>query len=182
MDKPVIATIGDSTFFHGGIPGLINSLQQNIDLTVIILDNGWTAMTGMQVNPGTALEFQKPNYNRLDLYNVVKGLGVENLFVVDPYDLKSTTEAVEKAIALPGVKVILARRECAIQANRRKVVYNDVKVNADKCIKCKICINTTGCPAISLGEDAIIIDYNQCNGCSICSQVCPKDAIEVEAK
>lgn len=182
METPIIATIGDSTFFHGGIPALINSVQQNVNITVIIMDNGWTAMTGMQVNPGTALEFQKPDFNRLDLVDVVSGLGVENLFVVDPYDLAATTETIQKTLSMPGVKVILTRQECAIQANRRRIVYHDVKINTDKCDRCKVCVNITGCPALSLDDKTAVIDYHQCNGCSICAQVCPKDAIEVEAK
>lgn len=182
IKTPVIATIGDSTFFHGGIPGLINAIQHNVDLTLIIMDNGWTAMTGMQINPGTAGEFQPEGYNTLDIKEVLAGLGVKQLFITDPYQLAETTEAIAQAISLSGVKVILARRECAIQANRRKITYNEVKLN-DNCIKCKICINITGCPAISLADDdSLLIDYQQCNGCGICAQVCPKNAIGLEAK
>lgn len=182
IETPVIATIGDSTFFHGGIPGLINAIQHGINLTAIIMDNGWTAMTGMQVNPGTNEDFQKPGYQNLDLVKVVQGLGVEQLFVVDPYDLEETTKAIQDAMQLPGVKVVLPRRECAIQANRRKIKYSTISVDTEKCNKCKICINTTGCAAISLGEESIIIDPAQCNGCGICAQVCPRSAIVREAK
>ncbi|MEG1501320.1 MAG: thiamine pyrophosphate-dependent enzyme, partial [Clostridiales bacterium] len=181
IETPVIATIGDSTFFHGGIAPLINAVQHNINMTVIIMDNGWTAMTGMQVNPGTAMEFQKENYSRLDLPDVVKGLGIKHLAIVDPYNIEETTNAIVEAMALPGVKVVMPRRECAIQANRRKVVYNKVNVIADKCTKCKVCINVAGCPAISLGEDSIVIDTKQCNGCGICAQFCKQKAIETEA-
>ena len=95
---PVVATIGDSTFFHGGIPGLINALQHNINLTVAVMDNGWTAMTGMQVNPGTGLDFQQSGCQQLDLEKVIRGLGVENLFVVDPYDFAATTAAFQTAM------------------------------------------------------------------------------------
>lgn len=177
IETPVIATIGDSTFFHGGIPGLINALQHQINMTVVILDNGWTAMTGMQVNPGTSPDFQKSGSRQLDLAQIISGLGVEHLSIVDPYDLEMTTTAVQKALALPGVKVILARRECAIQALRRKIKYDKVTVDNEKCNTCKLCINITGCPAIELGDESIVIDYSQCNGCSLCVQVCNRSAI-----
>ena len=178
VDKPIIATLGDSTFFHNGMPGLLNAIHHNIDITVIIMDNGWTAMTGMQVNPNTAPEFQRDGkWHSVDLVNVVKGMGVENLFVVDPFDQEETVKALDKCLSTKGLKVIVARRECAIQSNRRKIKYAKMSVDTDKCINCKICINVTGCPAIIPGEKHIEIDQNACNGCSLCAQTCPKDAI-----
>ncbi|CUH95982.1 hypothetical protein P22_2070 [Propionispora sp. 2/2-37] len=182
VQKPVLATIGDSTFFHAGIPGLINAIQHNVNLTVVVMDNGWTAMTGMQVNPGTIPDYQQASCRQLDLEKVIAGLGVDHLITVDPYDLKATTAAIEKSIALPGVKVVLARRECAIQAARRKVAYEPIEVNIEKCTRCKSCIVITGCPAISLGEHAITIDRAQCNGCGLCMAVCPTAAIVKEGK
>ena len=178
VKTPVIATIGDSTFFHAGIPGLINAIQQNLDLTVIIMDNGWTAMTGMQVNPGTGIDFQKEGSRQIDIYEIVKGLGVDFLKVVDPYDLAATTKTMEDAIQTKGTSVVIARRECAIQANRRKIVYNKVEVVEDACTTCKVCINISGCPAITLHEKSIEIDSTQCNGCGICSQLCKFGAIK----
>ncbi len=177
VDKPIIATIGDSTFFHNGMPGLINAIQHNIDITVIIMDNGWTGMTGMQVNPNTAQEFQRGDWKHIDLVNVVKGMGVDNLFVVDPFDQKEIVATLDKCLSIKGLKVVVSRRECAIQSNRRKIKYAKMSVDADKCINCKICINTTGCPALSLGETHVNIDPNACNGCSLCAQSCPKGAI-----
>jgi len=179
VKTPVIATIGDSTFFHAGIPGLINAVQQCMDMTLVIMDNGWTAMTGMQVNPGTASEFQKDGYRQVDLVNVVKGIGVDFLEVVDPYDLAATTDAMERAIKTKGTSVVVCRRECAIEASARGIKYNKVEVVADACTTCKVCINKTGCPAIELGADSIIIDPAQCNGCGICSQICKFDAIKL---
>lgn len=184
IPSPIIATIGDSTFFHAGIPGLINAIQHNINMTVVILDNGWTAMTGMQVNPGTIQEYQMGEWQQLDLIEVVKGLGVakDNFYVVDPYQYETVAEALQDGLQKPGVKVIISRRECAIQAARRKVKYSPVKVLPDKCIKCKKCINISGCPAIVLGEDSIHIDTSTCNNCGLCSQVCPVGAIEKAAE
>jgi indolepyruvate ferredoxin oxidoreductase alpha subunit len=178
-DKPVIATIGDSTFFHAGIAGLVNAVQHNVSLTVLILDNGWTAMTGMQVNPGTAL--QRDSSRQIDIAKVVEGLGVDTLYITDPYDLKTTEAALNAAIPAAGVKVVLARRECAIQARRRKTGAAPVSLAEGKCTRCKVCINTTGCPAISLGEKTIAIDGNQCNGCGLCVQVCRQDALVKES-
>ncbi len=177
VKTPVIATIGDSTFFHAGIPGLVNVLQHNINITVVIMDNGWTAMTGMQVNPGTIQEYQR-QWHQLDIEKVVKGLGVEQLYVVDSYECNDFADALADALTKDGVKVILARRECAIQAARRKVKYSPITLHTDKCTKCKKCINVTGCPAISLGKDSIEIDKLQCNNCGLCTKVCPFDALE----
>lgn len=179
--NPVIATIGDSTFFHAGIPGLVNALQHGINLTVIVMDNGWTAMTGMQVNAGTAEAYQHDDACRsLDLEKVISGLGVDKLTVVDAYDLAATTKAVQDSLELPGVKVVLTRRECAIQAGRRKVSYGKVTVDAEKCTRCKRCIVMTGCPALSLDKGRVVIDYAQCNGCGICTQVCGFGALVKE--
>ncbi|MFT9055345.1 MAG: thiamine pyrophosphate-dependent enzyme [Ethanoligenens sp.] len=181
--NPVIATIGDSTFFHAGIPGLVNAVQHGVDLTVIVMDNGWTAMTGMQVNAGTADVYQHDEACRsLDLEKVISGLGVDKLTVTDPYDLKAMTQAVEESLKLPGVKVVLTRRECAIQAGRRKVSYGKVTVDAEKCTRCKRCIVMTGCPALSLGEKQVTVDAAQCNGCGICTQVCGFGALVKEEK
>ncbi|MFT9077067.1 thiamine pyrophosphate-dependent enzyme [Ethanoligenens sp.] len=181
--NPVIATIGDSTFFHAGIPGLVNAVQHGVDLTVIVMDNGWTAMTGMQVNAGTADVYQHDEACRsLDLEKVISGLGVDKLTVTDPYDLEAMTQAVEESLKLPGVKVVLTRRECAIQAGRRKVSYGKVTVDAEKCTRCKRCIVMTGCPALSLDEKQVTVDAAQCNGCGICTQVCGFGALVKEEK
>ena len=180
VDKPIFATIGDSTFIHNGMPGLVNAVQHNINVTVIIMDNGWTAMTGMQVNPNTAPAFQREGEVNVDLLNVVKNMGVEHFYVTDPYDLAGMTAVLDECLTIQGLKVVLARRECAIQANRRKVKYAKMHVDETKCINCNVCINTTGCSALLPGEQHVRIDASGCNGCSLCSQVCPKKAIVKE--
>ena len=176
LETPVIATIGDSTFFHGGIPGLINAVQHQVPLTLIIMDNGWTAMTGMQVNPGTADEFQREG-TRVDIAKIIPALGVEHFFVIDPFDLAESTEAIREALTLPGVKVVLARQECAIQAIRQRKIAGRTRVDPEKCNLCKLCITVTGCPAIELGDDTIVIDPRLCYGCGLCAAVCNRDAI-----
>ncbi|RLC98074.1 MAG: hypothetical protein DRI77_05880 [Chloroflexi bacterium] len=181
IETPVIATIGDSTFFHGGIPGLVNAVQHQTPLTLIVMDNGWTSMTGMQVNPGTDEAFQQPGSHRVDLARLIPALGVEQFFLIDPFDLESSTETIQQCLTLPGVKVVLARQECAIQAQRRGLAAGKVQVIPEKCTLCKRCVIVTGCPAISLGEGTILIDPALCYGCGLCAQVCKLDAIEWEA-
>ena len=149
LKVPVIATIGDSTFFHGGIPGLINAVQHRVPLTLVVMDNGWTAMTGMQVNPGTE-EDRQPGARRVDLESIVRGLGPDRVAVVDPYDLVATTTAITESLKdTDGVGVVIAQRECAIQAARRNVRYGTVSVDTEKCTLCKQCLRITGCPALS---------------------------------
>ncbi|MEG1997301.1 MAG: thiamine pyrophosphate-dependent enzyme, partial [Clostridiales bacterium] len=178
IETPVFSTMGDSTFLHAGMPPLVNAIQQNTPITAIIMDNGWTAMTGMQVNANTAVEYQQNDHKtRVDVVDVVKGLGVKQLFIVDPYDLDAMTNTLVEAAKLPGVKVVVARRECAIQAGRRKIKYGVTNIDQDKCVNCKICINTTGCPGLVFDGKKVFIDHGQCNGCGICTFVCPKKAI-----
>jgi indolepyruvate ferredoxin oxidoreductase alpha subunit len=178
--KPVIATIGDSTFFHAGIPPLINAIQYQVPLTVIVMDNGWTAMTGMQFNPGTSEKFLPPGSKRVDLEKLIPGLGVEHFWVVDPYDLPRMTNIIAEALNLEGVKVILSRRECAIQALRRGERAGMVRVIPEKCTLCKSCLTLTGCPALSPGETAMEIDGALCNGCGLCVHTCGYKALERE--
>ncbi len=180
IETPVIATIGDSTFFHGGIAGLVNAVQHQVPLTLIIMDNGWTAMTGMQINPGTDESFQSPGSRRVDIAKLIPALGVEHFFVIDPFELDKSTEVIQKCLTLPGVKVVLARQECAIQAQRRKLNAGTVTVIPENCNLCKLCIIHTGCPAIDIGEETIVIDPALCYGCGLCAQVCNREAIERE--
>jgi indolepyruvate ferredoxin oxidoreductase alpha subunit len=178
IQTPVIATIGDSTFFHAGIPALANALQYQTPLTLIIMDNGWTSMTGMQVNPGTAGNFQQPGSARLDIARIVPALGVEDFQIVDPFDLEATSQAIQESLRRPGVKVILARQECVIPARRRGVDLGELRVVDENCNLCKLCIMLSGCMAISLGENAIEIDPDQCYACGLCIDTCNRNAIE----
>ncbi len=182
VKTPVIATIGDSTFFHGGIPGLINAIQNQVPLTLIIMDNGWTSMTGMQVNPGTADAFQQPGSQRVDTARIIPAQGVEQFYIIDPFDMDQSTATVQECLTLPGVKVVLARQECAIPAMRQGRMAGQVRVEPDNCNLCELCIMVTGCPAIDIGEDTIIIDPVLCYGCGLCAQVCNRDAIEMVAE
>ncbi|GAG22261.1 unnamed protein product, partial [marine sediment metagenome] len=165
---------------HAGIAGLLNAIQHQTPLTLIIMDNGWTSMTGMQVNPGTDKTFQQPGGRRIDLAQVIPGLGVDQFFVIDPYDLKGATSIIEECLTLPGVKVVLSRRECAIQARRQGRRTRNVRLIPEKCVLCKQCVTATGCPALSIKHESIAIDPALCNGCGLCAAVCPTGALEKE--
>ena len=156
-------------------------MQHQVPLTLIIMDNGWTAMTGMQVNPGTADAFQF-NGQRVDIAKIIPALGVEHFFEMDPFDLDESTAIIKEALTLPGVKVVLVREECSIQAMRFGKLAGTVQVDAEKCNLCKLCIIKTGCLAIDMDIDAdtIVIDPDLCYGCGLCAAFCNRDAILVE--
>jgi indolepyruvate ferredoxin oxidoreductase, alpha subunit len=174
---PVIATIGDSTFFHAGMAGLVNAVQHQASIVTIILDNGWTSMTGMQVNPGTDAARQGGG-RTVDIARIVEAMGVDFFAEVDPFDQEQTAAAILNALKRPGVRVILARQECAMPARRRGVRAGQVRVVAENCNACKLCIIQTGCPAISLADGTVLIDPEVCYGCDLCGAVCNRDAIE----
>ena len=180
VKTPVIATIGDSTFYHAGLPALVNAVQHQTPITLIIMDNGWTSMTGMQINPGTCEQFQGAGNARLDIARIVPALGVDQFWIVDPFEMDAMARVLQDAVKLPGVKVLLARQECAIPAKRRGVEAGEIRVIDEKCNQCKLCITVTGCLAITLSESSINIDPEQCYACGLCAAVCNRDAIEFD--
>ncbi len=180
VKTPVVATIGDSTFFHAGIPGLLNAVQHQTDITLIIMDNRWTAMTGMQVNPGTPCQ-EGTGFTEIDIARIIPALGVEQFWTVDPFEVEQTAEVIRQAMSLPGVKVVLARQECAIQSLRQGKLAGKVAVIAENCNLCKLCLMVTGCAALNLGDQAIEIDAELCNGCGVCVENCHREALAWEA-
>jgi indolepyruvate ferredoxin oxidoreductase alpha subunit len=184
IEKPVLATIGDSTFFHAGIPPLINAVYQKVPLTVIILDNGWTAMTGFEENPGTVNLNGVTNTKRIDIVEICQGCGIEDIKIIDPYQSEKATESIMKAIEYPGVSVVVSLRECALQAKRRKIKLPQRKVNIDKCTGCRICLSSLACPAMvfhpkDANSKAYMEITSACFGCGLCEFTCPTGAIEV---
>lgn len=183
IKKPVIATIGDSTFFHAGIPPLINAIYQKVPLTIIILDNGWTAMTGFEENPGT-ISLDGSSTKRIDIVEICRGCGIEDIKIIDPYQSEKSTDAIMKAIEYSGVSVVIPRRECALQTKRRKIKFPQRKVNIDKCTGCRICLSSLACPAMvfhpkDANNKAYMEITSACFGCGLCEFTCPAGAIEV---
>ncbi len=180
--KKFLGVIGDSTFFHSGITGLINAVVNKAPIIVAILDNRITAMTGHQENPGTGKTLQGEATHQVDLVALCKACGVksENIKEIDPYNITQTREAIKLAHDASEVFVIIAKQPCALiksvmKARAKMKCY----VDQSKCIKCKMCMKA-GCPALSFQNGQITIDKTMCNGCEICAQICPKQAIMKE--
>jgi indolepyruvate ferredoxin oxidoreductase alpha subunit len=179
-DVPVIAFIGDSTFFHAGIPGLINAVHHGHKFLLMILDNRTTAMTGHQPHPGSAVGPSCCDITAVSIEDIVKGCGVKWLRIVDPYDVKTTTETVKEGVAQEGVSVIIARRECILLARRDRTGAGARKPHIDQttCTRCRTCVDKFQCPAISSIDKVQNIDETLCAGCGVCTQVCPSRAIK----
>jgi len=174
----ICASLGDSTFLHGGMTGLLNAAYNKARITVTILDNSTTAMTGHQPHPGTGVTATGEPTAQVSLEELARALGAGLVETVDPYDLEGTMEGFQRAKDFPGLSVVIARQPCVIKARRSGTRPRAFKVS-DECQGCRICVEY-GCPAIEFeGEMAKI--NNLCTGCGICAQICPSSAIlEVE--
>lgn len=179
FSKQLVSVIGDSTFIHSGITGLIDIVYNKGNNTVIILDNSITGMTGHQDNPTTGLTIRKEKTVQVDLEALCRSVGVRRVRVEDPFDIKGFEAAVKEELAADEPSVIIAQRPCALL---KTVKYSGhCTIDADKCRKCKKCMKL-GCPAISVENSIVKIDANQCNGCGLCIGVCPFEAIVKEAE
>lgn len=179
--KPVIATLGDSTFFHSGIPPLVNAIQHSSDLTVIILDNLWTSMTGFQPNPNTGLNlFGKPS-NIISISRITEAIGAYTI-TISPYEIEKSIDIVAKTISKKGLKVIISKEECVLQKVRHGSKNIPYYIDQENCIKCGVCIKNISCPAIINDNNEYFIDKNICSGCGVCAQICPVNAIKREGK
>jgi indolepyruvate ferredoxin oxidoreductase alpha subunit len=176
--KKVIAFIGDSTFFHSGIPGLINAVYNNHNFTLVILDNGTTAMTGHQPHPGVDMKkLNLEGYGRVSIEAVVRAIGVEHVTVIKPYKVKKSIEAIRESINYKGVSVIISEETCALYANALKLPRRKPFHVSEKCKDHKDCINSLACPAFYIWNERVKIDPNLCTGCAVCAQICPENAI-----
>jgi len=179
-DQRVVGFIGDSTFFHAGIPGLINAVFNDHRYLLIILDNNTTAMTGHQPNPGTGRDFGGRRTEGIDLEKLVRGCGVEYVRTVDPYNIRETSQVIKEALHYDGLAVVISRRACPLLLRKegalRPVPYD---VDQDRCIHCYTCVRRLSCPALFKKGDEVHVDAALCIGCGCCSQVCPKHAIGV---
>jgi indolepyruvate ferredoxin oxidoreductase alpha subunit len=177
-DRKVISFIGDSTFFHSGIPGLVNAVFNNHDLTLVILDNGITAMTGHQPNPAVDMaQLKLDGYGRVSIEAVVRAIGVPHVTVIKPYKVKKSIDAIKEALAFKGVSVIISQELCVLYANSLKLPRRKPFHVSDKCRNHRDCMDHLACPAFYVWEGRIKIDANLCTGCALCAQICPENAI-----
>ncbi len=170
-----VAVIGDSTFMHSGVTGLINIAYNESNATVIILDNSITGMTGHQQNPTTGYNLKGDPCTKIDLESLCRAVGIRRVRVVDPYDLAQCDTVIKEELAADEPSVIISRRPCALL---KYVKHNKpVTVDTSKCVECKMCMKI-GCPAISIKDGAARIDNTLCTGCGVCEQLCKFDALQ----
>lgn len=177
--KPVFALIGDSTFFHSGLPGLVNAVHNQAKVVVIVADNGTTAMTGFQPHPGSVDNVRGETAPVVSIGKIAEALGA-TVQTVNPYNIDQTITALNQAVKQPGASVIVAAAPCYLQARGRGEQVFEVHkatVVADECNGCRVCINYFGCPSIRLEGDKAIIDSLTCVGCGLCIDVCKRGAI-----
>lgn len=172
-ERPRVAFIGDSTFFHSGITGLINVAYNNSRVITVISDNRTTGMTGHQDHPGTGRTLLKVNTRQIDIEAICRACGIDTVVTVDPYRVRETRKVVSEILSKPGPAVIVNRRPCALLPGEKQP---SKQVNIDACIGCRTCLGL-GCPAISMKNDRAHIEAAVCIGCGMCADLCPRSAI-----
>jgi len=172
FSQKTVGVIGDSTFYHSGMTGLLNMVYNGSTSTLLILDNSTTAMTGHQDHPGTGKALMGHDTPHINLEDVVKALGVKRVRNADPFTLKDLEAVLKEELTAEETSVIIVKRPCALIQKKHDTPYS---VDEDKCIACKKCLKV-GCSAISVDQKSSI-DQLMCVGCGVCRQVCPKDAI-----
>ncbi len=174
-DKNTVAVIGDSTFMHSGVTGLINIAYNGSNSTVIILDNSITGMTGHQQNPTTGYNLKGDPCSKIDLEALCKSVGINSVRVVDPYNLAECDTVIKEELAKEEPSVIISRRPCALLKYVKHA--GPIAVDTDKCIGCKSCMRI-GCPAVSVIDGKVKIDNTLCTGCGVCAQMCKFDVFK----
>ena len=173
-DTKAFAFVGDSTFFASGITGVINAFYNQADMTLVVLDNSTTAMTGHQPHPGTGKTLMGDVVDAVSIEKVLRAIGLKTVETLNPLNLKASVEAVKRIANEPGVKCIIFNSPCIV---KYKPTSGKAHVDPNKCISCGKCIKELGCPAIILKDNKAFIDESLCTGCTLCQQVCPVNAI-----
>ncbi|MBT7049443.1 MAG: indolepyruvate ferredoxin oxidoreductase subunit alpha [Desulfobacula sp.] len=177
-DQKVVSFIGDSTFFHSGITGLVNAVFNDHNFTLVILENGTTAMTGHQPHPGVDMErFGLDGFGRVNIEKLVRALGVEHVSVIKPFKVKKSIETIREALDYKGVSVILSQEPCALYAKSLNLLKSRAFKVSDRCVDHKDCVNTIACPSFYIEDGRVKIDADTCVGCAVCAQICPENAI-----
>ena len=172
-DTSAFAFVGDSTFFASAITGIVNAVYNQAEMTVIILDNSTTAMTGHQPHPGTGRTMMGEVVSKVSIEAILKGIGLEFVETVNPLELDKAVDAVKRASEQKGVKAIIFKSPCIAIVKPDKALT----IDQDKCIGCKRCIKEIGCPGIVINDGKVYIDPGLCTGCGLCAQLCPVKAI-----
>jgi indolepyruvate ferredoxin oxidoreductase alpha subunit len=182
--EKVVAMVGDSTFWHATMPGLVNAIHHNDDLTLIILDNEVTAMTGQQPDPGRDYNAGGQPAKPLVLEKVIEAMGISDITIVDPYQVKTAVGPIKEALARKGPNIIISRRACALYADRNKRKRGETigsnKVDKEVCKKPYTCIRGFYCPALSIDDDdrKAFITKELCDKCDVCAKLCPFGSIK----
>ncbi|MDE7364909.1 MAG: indolepyruvate ferredoxin oxidoreductase subunit alpha [Ruminococcus sp.] len=171
-DAVSFAFVGDSTFFASGMTGTVNAVYNGADMILCILDNSTTAMTGHQPHPGTGKNMMSDIIQKIDIVKILEGIGIKNIAVLNPFELEKAVDTVREFADISGVKAIIFKSPCIAL----KKPDSCMKIS-EKCIQCKKCIREIGCPAIIISDGKVTIDSALCNGCKLCSKICPVGAI-----
>lgn len=172
-DTVNIAFVGDSTFFASGITGMVNAVYNSSDMTLVVLDNATTAMTGKQPHPGTGIDAMGRPAPKLSIEQVLHGIGVETVLKANPLDLRAATAAVQQAVGVTGPSAVIFESPCV----QLQAPDAPLHIVADKCTNCQKCIRQLGCPGLVIEDGKLDIDPSLCNGCGLCTLVCSFGAI-----
>ncbi len=172
-DTKCFAFVGDSTFFASAITGVVNAVYNQADMTLIVLDNSTTAMTGHQPHPGTGHTMMGEIVAKINIEQVLRGIGLTTVETIDPLDMNGSIELIKRVADEPGVKAVIFKSPCVAIVPPNKALH----IDQEKCIKCKKCIREIGCPGIVINDGRVEIDTSLCTGCTLCSQICPVGAI-----